>query len=76
MYFTLKQKINHDRRAIQTVLYESLMTLIKLVAPILPHTADEVWSFIPSVKEESVQLTDMPEVERICKCKRIARKMD
>ncbi|HEO8420695.1 TPA: isoleucine--tRNA ligase [Yersinia enterocolitica] len=52
---------NKERRAIQTVLYESLMSLTKLVAPILPHTADEVWDHISSVKEESVQLTDFPE---------------
>ncbi|KAB7669245.1 isoleucine--tRNA ligase [Bacillus sp. B1-b2] len=52
---------NKERRAIQTVLYESLMSLTKLVAPILPHTADEVWEHIDSVSEESVQLTDFPE---------------
>ncbi|MGD6841945.1 isoleucine--tRNA ligase [Bacillus infantis] len=56
---------NADRRAIQTVLYESLVALAKLTAPILSHTADEVWSFIPSVKEESVQLTDMPEYKEL-----------
>lgn len=52
---------NKERRAIQTVLYESLLSLTKLVAPILPHTADEVWEHIASVAEESVQLTDFPE---------------
>ncbi|PAD89568.1 isoleucine--tRNA ligase [Niallia circulans] len=52
---------NKERRAIQTVLYESLISLTKLVAPILPHTADEVWDHISSVQEESVQLTDFPE---------------
>ncbi len=52
---------SHERRSIQTVLYETLVALTKLVAPILPHTADEVWSYIPHVKEESVQLVDMPE---------------
>ena len=52
---------NKDRRAIQTVLYESLVALTKLVSPILSHTADEVWEFIPGVEEESVQLTDMPD---------------
>ncbi|MCA1041116.1 isoleucine--tRNA ligase [Bacillus infantis] len=56
---------NADRRAIQTVLYESLVALAKLTAPILSHTADEVWAFIPSVKEESVQLTDMPEYKEL-----------
>lgn len=54
-----------DRRAIQTVLHESLLALVKLTAPILSHTADEVWSFIPSATEDSVQLTDMPEYKEI-----------
>ncbi|WP_368506094.1 isoleucine--tRNA ligase [Alkalihalophilus sp. As8PL] len=52
-----------DRRAIQTVMYECVLALTKLVSPILSHTADEVWEQIPAVKETSVQLTDMPEVE-------------
>ncbi|SDM03379.1 isoleucine--tRNA ligase [Bacillus sp. OK048] len=56
---------NHERRAIQTVLYDTLVALTKLVTPILPHTADEVWKFIPSVTEESVQLTDMPEYQEL-----------
>ncbi|ULT58516.1 isoleucine--tRNA ligase [Neobacillus drentensis] len=56
---------NHERRAIQTVLYESLLALTKLVSPILSHTADEVWQFIPAVKEESVQLTDLPEYQEL-----------
>ncbi|SFC05583.1 Isoleucyl-tRNA synthetase [Bacillus sp. OV322] len=50
-----------ERKAIQTVLYEVLVSLAKLVSPILPHTADEVWAYIPGAEEESVQLTLMPE---------------
>ncbi|KAB7707986.1 isoleucine--tRNA ligase [Bacillus aerolatus] len=53
---------NHqDRRAIQTVLYETLLALTKLLSPILSHTTDEVWAYVPDADEESVQLTDMPE---------------
>ncbi|MFZ0447398.1 MAG: isoleucine--tRNA ligase [Bacillus sp. (in: firmicutes)] len=55
----------HDRRCIQTVLYESLLSLTKLVSPILSHTADEVWSFISAVQEQSVQLTEIPEVKNL-----------
>ncbi|APT47134.1 isoleucine--tRNA ligase [Bacillus safensis] len=50
-----------DRRSMQTVFYETLMALVKLTAPILPHTADELWSHLSFVEESSVQLTDMPE---------------
>jgi isoleucyl-tRNA synthetase len=52
-----------SRRAIQTVMYEVLVALTKLVSPILSHTADEVWENIPAFQEVSVQLTDMPEVK-------------
>ncbi|MFD2612826.1 isoleucine--tRNA ligase [Paenibacillus gansuensis] len=48
------------RRASQTVLYEALTAITKLIAPILPHTADEVWKFIPGVEGISAQLADMP----------------
>ena len=64
----------HDRRAIQTVLYETLVALTKLVSPILSHTADEVWSFIPGVQEESVQLTDMPEVKEFANATELLKK--
>ncbi|PKR78553.1 isoleucine--tRNA ligase [Halalkalibacillus sediminis] len=53
------------RRSIQTVYHEILITLTQLLSPILSHTADEVWNFIPGVQAESVQLTDMPEAREI-----------
>ncbi|WP_071459375.1 isoleucine--tRNA ligase [Bacillus massilinigeriensis] len=66
---------NQDRRAIQTVLHESLLSLVKLVAPILPHTADEVWSFIPETEEgESVQFSDMPQYQEIERAKVLEEK--
>ncbi|MCP3771933.1 isoleucine--tRNA ligase [Paenibacillus sp. MZ04-78.2] len=50
------------RRAAQTVLYEALTAITKLIAPILPHTADEVWKYIPGTTLPSVQLAEMPTV--------------
>lgn len=52
-----------QRRAAQTVLYESLTAITKLIAPILPHTADEVWRFIPGVTLPTVQVAELPEVQ-------------
>ncbi|MGU3127035.1 hypothetical protein ACVXZZ_12930 [Staphylococcus aureus] len=37
----------------QTVLYQILVDMTKLLAPIM-HTAEEVWSHTPHVKEESI----------------------
>ncbi|WP_449539940.1 isoleucine--tRNA ligase [Ferdinandcohnia sp. Marseille-Q9671] len=66
----------HDRRSIQTVLYETLLSVTKLVTPILPHTADEVWSHIDSVSEESVQLVDMPTSVEIPNADQLEAKWD
>ncbi|KXH79914.1 isoleucine--tRNA ligase [Sporosarcina sp. HYO08] len=51
------------RRAMQTVMYETLLALLKLLTPILPHTTDEMWGYMAHVEEDSVQLTDMPEAK-------------
>jgi len=53
------------RRRSQAVMYEIVETLTKLVAPILVHTAEEVWQATPNRHEtnvESVHLALMPEV--------------
>ncbi|HZP36665.1 MAG TPA: isoleucine--tRNA ligase [Methylomirabilota bacterium] len=50
------------RRASQTVCFEVLTALTRLMAPILTFTADEVWSYIPGRgKPESVHLMLFPE---------------
>lgn len=49
------------RRQAQTVLYRALSAMVRLIAPILPHTAEEVWKYAPGTQVESVQLTDMPD---------------
>ncbi|MDT9724350.1 isoleucine--tRNA ligase [Xylanibacillus composti] len=51
-----------ERKEVQTVLYEALLAITKLIAPILPHTADEVWRVVPGAEEISVQLASLPEV--------------
>jgi isoleucyl-tRNA synthetase len=65
-----------SRRRIQTVMYETLTALVKLVSPILSHTADEVWKHIPAVSETSVQLTDMPEAQTFTNVTDLCRKWD
>ncbi|MCM3498305.1 isoleucine--tRNA ligase [Staphylococcus capitis] len=61
----IEEKDSHKRRSMQTVLYQILVDMTKLLAPILVHTAEEVWSHTPHVKEESVHLADMPEVVEV-----------
>ena len=51
------------RRSAQTAMCEVLVSLVKLMAPVLSFTADEVWRFIPMPdKPASVHLTEFPEV--------------
>jgi len=61
----IEAKDNKRRRSIQTGYYEILTTLVKLLSPIIPHTADEVWEYIPHTEAENVQLTDIPEPRKI-----------
>lgn len=61
----IEAKDNKRRRSIQTGYYEMLTTLVKLLTPIIPHTADEIWEYIPGTEEESVQLTDIPEAREL-----------
>ncbi|USS87262.1 isoleucine--tRNA ligase [Fructilactobacillus hinvesii] len=49
------------RRAMQTVLYQALVALTKLLTPIIPHTTEEIWQFCHE-PEEFVQLAEMPTV--------------
>jgi isoleucyl-tRNA synthetase len=52
------------RRSAQTVLHQVLLTLCRLCAPVLVHTAEEVWSHIQHKDErvESVHLCHWPRV--------------
>ena len=54
---------SHLRRSAQTAMYELLVGLVKLMAPVLSFTADEVWRHIPVPRKPwSVHLTEFPEV--------------
>lgn len=58
----IESKNSLRRKSAQTVLYDTITALTKLLSPIIPHTAEEVWSYIPGT-EGYVQLSDMPEVQ-------------
>lgn len=49
------------RRSAQTVLYEIISALVRVIAPILVHTAEEVWQTLPGGnREKSVHLSAFP----------------
>jgi isoleucyl-tRNA synthetase len=47
------RKDAHERRSSQTVLYEILVALTKLMAPILSFTADELWRMLPETARKN-----------------------
>ena len=54
-----------SRRACQTVMYEILQTLVKLLVPVMPHQAEDIWMSIPECQKDgiiSVLLTSWPEI--------------
>ena len=50
------------RRSAQTVMHIMLDSIARIMAPILPFTAEEIWNFIPNRKENeaSIHLTSFP----------------
>ena len=52
-----------SRRSAQTVMYLIVDGLARLLAPILPVTADELWRFLPGQRAASVHLEEFSEIE-------------
>jgi isoleucyl-tRNA synthetase len=66
LYTTGKESA--PRRSAQTAMYHVAAAMVRWLAPILSFTAEEVWSFLPGARAESVFLTTWhqfpPGVER------------
>jgi isoleucyl-tRNA synthetase len=58
---------SHARRSAQTVLWKITEALVRLVAPILSFTAEEVWDYLPAVegREASVHLAQFPKPREV-----------
>jgi isoleucyl-tRNA synthetase len=51
------------RRASQNVLHRIAVDLTRVMAPVLPFTADEVWPLLPGVDARNVHLALFPDIE-------------
>lgn len=63
LYTAGKKSIS--RRACQTVLYETLQTLVRILVPVMPHQAEDIWQNTPESQKdglESILLSDWPKV--------------
>lgn len=68
-----------SRRSSQTVLYEILQALVKMLVPVTPHLAEDIWQhIIPEQRGEleSVLLTDWPKVNPQFKNEELTAKWD
>ena len=64
------RKDAHERRSSQTVLYDILVAMTKLMAPVLSFTAEEIWRTLAAqvpggMPAKSVHLASFPEVEAV-----------
>jgi len=62
--YTLHPK-SHERRSTQTAMHIICDGLARLLAPILPVTADDLWRHMPGSRGESVHLADFPQVTQL-----------
>ena len=69
---------NKERRAAQTVMYEVLNVLVRLIAPVLAFTAEEVWNYMPleKAKSSSVHFAAWPEKQELSLDSKMEKKWD
>lgn len=54
---------SYIRRSAQSAMYQILNSIVKLLAPVLAFTCEEIWKFMPHIDSDdsvSVMLSDMP----------------
>ncbi len=44
-----------SRRACQTVLYEILQTLVRMLVPVMPHQAEDIWMSVPECQRNGLE---------------------
>lgn len=62
--YTLSPR-SQERRSTQTAMFTIGDGLARLLAPILPVTADDLWRHLPGDRGESVHLEDFPAVDHL-----------
>ena len=55
-----------SRRACQTVMYEILQALVRIIMPVMPHQAEDIWQNVPENQKgglESILLSSWPKMD-------------
>ncbi len=56
---------SYERRSAQTAMYMILSAMVRLLAPVLAYTCEEIWKFMPHADgedKESVMFSEMPQI--------------
>lgn len=71
-------KESRERRSAQTAIFYVLDTLVRLMAPVLSFTAEEIWEYLPKAAghPESVHLAPFPRLPEEFENEAIARKWE
>lgn len=66
------------RRATQTVLAQIIEALVRLLAPVLSFTAEEIWRYLPPAPDRpvSVQLAPWPQADQLYLADRLEQRWD
>jgi len=67
------------RRSAQSAMYIILDALVKLLAPVIAYTAEEIWKFMPHYEKDdtrSVMFSDMPKADAKYVCEGLEEKWD
>ncbi|MHB8383747.1 MAG: class I tRNA ligase family protein, partial [Candidatus Binataceae bacterium] len=51
-------KTSVSRRSAQTAMYQILDAIVRILAPLIPYTADEIYSYVPGKTADSVHLLE------------------
>ena len=66
-----------ERRSAQTVMYTLVEGIARLMAPILPFTAEEVWKFLPAAtRPVSIHMASLPQANPLWDDKQLAQKWE
>ncbi|KND62691.1 isoleucine--tRNA ligase [Candidatus Phytoplasma phoenicium] len=63
----IEKENNIERRVIQSNIYDILLSLLKILTPIIPHTTAEAYQTLPFKKQLDLYLENMPNAEQIKK---------
>jgi len=60
----IEKENDFERKAVQSTIYQMTLGILKLLTPVIPHTASEAYQLLPFEHLEDVYLEKMPEIDK------------